>query len=128
MRRVSSAALVPSNRSTPESRSRAPGSGSDEDTAWFAPACWAILGKSDAGGVLAKITGWPESTCRYYVANDPRHRRQPKMDFVRSLFANDQYGELFFRAFMANCRARWWLEFQRNAEIGSRVLDLTKND
>lgn len=99
-----------------------PGCESDADD-WFYNAAQQLLGK-DAGLHLHYITGYPQSSCYAYVTKIKANRRRPPDHFLRKLFHADQ-GEPFHEAFMAGCKAKWWLERQRAAEgaaEGDRLL------
>lgn len=87
----------------------APGSESHPHE-WFYHVALAALGK-DAGFALAKITGYPESSCYAYVAHDRTRRRRPPGHFIRAVI-HSEYGEPFHDAFMAGCAAGWWRERQ----------------
>jgi hypothetical protein len=68
----------------------------------FAVMCRDVLGK-DAGYQLARLTGYPESTCYRYAHGDT----VPPIDFLARLF-NTEVGEPFFEWLMADVDARWW--------------------
>jgi hypothetical protein len=77
---------------------------------WFYLTAQDELGK-DAGLALAKITGYPESSCYAYVAHDKTRRRRPPEHFIRAVI-HSEYGEPFHDAFMAGCAAGWWRDRQ----------------
>ena len=82
-----------------------PGCGSD----WFFDAAITICGKKDPGFQLHLYTGWPLTSCRYFVAHDPEHRRKPSPGFLRALF-HSRYGGPFHRAYMSGCTAPWYVD------------------
>lgn len=95
-----------------------------EDPEWFYDVARDVLGK-DAGLHLHYITGYPESSCYAYTARDATKRRRPPEHFLRKLFHAPQ-GKPFHAAFMHGCAAQWWLEQQRAAEVGRKVLDIAR--
>ena len=100
-----------------------PASGSDRHE-WFYVAARDLLGK-DPGLQLNLLTGYPVSSCSAYVHNEWAKRRRPPEHFIRTAcHLPTERG--FFDAFMAECEAPWWLEFNRCADIGRKVLDLTR--
>lgn len=91
-----------------------PASGCEERD-WFYEAACAICGVKDPGYQLHLFTGWPKSSCRYFVARDPAQRRKVPSEFLRDLFRS-QHGEPFFRAFMHGCDARWFAELVQSEQ------------
>lgn len=89
---------------------------SDSDD-WFYEAAQTLLGK-DAGLHLHYITGYPQSTCYAYVANNPEKRRKPPGPFLRTLFHKPQ-GRPFLFAFMHGCD--WWTDVQCAVRIKSAI-------
>jgi hypothetical protein len=87
-----------------------PGNGFDPDE-WFCPAAITILGKQ-AGLQLHLLTGYPLSSCGYYLARDSDKRRPAPDHLVRKLIHSEQ-GEPWHRAYMHGCKAQWWLNQQR---------------
>jgi hypothetical protein len=81
-----------------------------------------VYGK-DAGLHLHRVTGYPESSCYAYVARDGTKRRRPPEHFGRAIIHQSD-DQRFFDAFMAGCTSPWWIEFQRNAELGRQVRAL----
>jgi len=77
---------------------------------WFYRAACALLGK-DAGYALHKLTGYPESSCYAYVAENPAKRRRPPEHFIRKICHLD---EGFYDAFMDGCAAPWWRARERD--------------
>lgn len=111
-----------------------PESGSHEDVTpasesspheWLYRAAYGLLGK-DAGWQLAQITGYPVTSCRAYVAHDPRGRRRQPDHFSRTLIHSEDGGD-FHRAFMESCGAMWWQQFRDDAELGRQVRELIKD-
>lgn len=91
---------------------------------WFYTAACSLLGK-DPGLQLHLLTGYPVSSCSAYVHNEWSKRRRPPEHFIRAVcHLHDERG--FFDAFMAECAAPWWLDLNRHADIGRKVLDLTR--
>lgn len=88
------------------------GSGNED---WFYDAAIAICGGKDAGYQLHLFTGWPLTSCRYFMLRDPGRRRKPPAEFLRILFRSP-HGEPFFRAFMHGCEARWFAALVRSDE------------
>lgn len=78
---------------------------------WFYDVCLAICGRKDPGYRLHLFTDWPLPSCRKFVAHDPSGRRKPPAELLRALFRS-RHGEPFFNAFMADCVAPWFLEWQ----------------
>jgi hypothetical protein len=95
--------------------------GSDRHEWFYAAAC-SLLGK-DPGLQLNLLTGYPVSSCSAYVHNEWAKRRRPPEHFIRAVCHVEQG---FHSAFMGGCEARWWLDFQHAAEIGRKVLDITR--
>jgi hypothetical protein len=92
---------------------------------WFYATAQKLLGK-DAGFALHIITKYPASTCYAYVTKDEFKRSRPKEHFLRVLFRDEQVGELFHDAFMADCP--WWNRRKREAAIGRQVLEITNRE
>jgi hypothetical protein len=100
-------------------------SGSDRHEWFYAAAC-SLLGK-DPGLQLHLLTGYPVSSCSAYVHNEWPKRRRPPEHFIRTAcHLPNERG--FFDAFMHDCAAPWWLDFNRHADIGRKVLDITKRE
>lgn len=91
---------------------------------WFYRAACALLGK-DPGLQLHILTGYPVSSCSAYAHHDAQKRRRPPEHFIRAICHAEQG---FFDAFMGECHAPWWLELNRSAHIGRKVLDLTRGE
>lgn len=77
---------------------------------WFYRAACALLGK-DAGYALHKLTGYPESSCYAYVAENPAKRRRAPEHFIRKIC---HLHEGFYLAFMEGCEAPWWQTRERD--------------
>lgn len=77
---------------------------------WFYRAACALLGK-DAGYALHKLTGYPESSCYAYVAENPAKRRRPPEHLIRRIC---HIHEGFYLAFMQDCEAPWWQTRERD--------------
>jgi hypothetical protein len=90
------------------------------DSEWFVNATRAILGK-DAGYALHLLTGFEERTCYRYAAGDSK----PPAFFLRAIL-HSKAGEPFLAALMDGSTADWWITRQREAEVGRRVLEITK--
>jgi hypothetical protein len=78
-----------------------------------------VAGK-EAGLHLHYITGYPQSSCAYYVAKDAGKRRAPPTHFARKLIHSD-HGEPFFRAFMEGSTAPWWIDMQRRLRNADKL-------
>ncbi len=85
----------------------------------FAEAARKILGK-DAGGQLCCITDYPSTSCYRYA----RGETPPPLDFLLRVLRSDT-GERFLCALMG--REQWWTEMQRAADVGRKVLEITKS-
>lgn len=88
---------------------------------WFYDAAQDLLGK-DAGLHLHKITGYPESSCYAYTAQNAEKRRRPPEHFLRKLFADADVGESFHARFMATVNAVWWIEHLRTHGVGAAAI------
>src|SRR5262249_26317843 len=97
---------------------------SDNPHEWLYNAARKELGP-DAGLQLSIITGYPESSCYAYMAKDAQKRRRPPGHFERAVI-HSREGAPFFIAYMRNCDAPWWRDFVRAADLGRKVLELTK--
>ncbi len=86
----------------------------------FSELCKSQLGKS-AGDQLSILTGYPRSSCYRYSEG----QTVPPIDFLAKLIASD-VGLEFFLWFVRGCDAQWWTEMQRAAEVGRKVLEITK--
>ncbi len=87
----------------------------------FSELCRTTLGKS-AGDQLSILTGYPRSTCYRYSEGET----VPPIDFLAKLIASD-VGREFFQWFMSGCDAQWWTEMGHAAEVGRKVLEITKS-
>ncbi len=87
----------------------------------FSEMCKSALGKS-AGDQLSVLTGYPRSTCYRYADG----QTVPPIDFLARLFASD-VGQEFFLWLMWDCDAQWWTEMRHAADVGRKVLDITRN-
>ena len=87
---------------------------------FFASVCSTIYGK-DAGLALSLATGVPERSCYRYANGD----RDVPVLVLRAVLHSD-HGEPFLLALMDGCRAEWWLEYRRAADVGRKVLEITK--
>ncbi len=85
----------------------------------FAEIAKKILGK-DAGGQLCCITDYPSTSCYRYA----RGETPPPLDFLLRVLRSDA-GEQFLCALMG--KEQWWIEMQRAAEVGRKVLEITKS-
>ena len=101
-----------------------PGSGTDDDD-WFYAVAVAVFGNKETGGLLHLATGWPRTSCYAFVAKEREQRRKPSPQFLRILFRSD-HGRPFRDAFMAGCEAAWWVEEQRAADVGRKVIALVE--
>jgi hypothetical protein len=95
--------------------------GSDD---WFYGCATAVFGNKETGQLLHLATGWPRTSCYAFVTRDPGQRRKPPVEFLRILFRSD-HGAPFHDAFMDGCNAAWWLDREREAEVGRKVLAIT---
>jgi hypothetical protein len=86
-----------------------------EDRGWFYDAALQICGTKDPGYQLHLFTGWPLTSCRYFMLRDADQRRKPSPEFLRILIRS-RHGEPFFRAFMHGCDARWFTDLVRSEE------------
>lgn len=92
---------------------------------WFYRAACGLLGK-DAGYALHKLTGYPESSCYAYVAENPAKRRRAPEHFIRKIC---HLHEGFYLAFMQGCDTPWWLSRERDridATIFRNAIDQVK--
>lgn len=83
------------------------------DSEWFSRACAAILGK-DAGLALHLLTDVPERSCYRYASGE---RELPSL-VLRAILHSEQGGP-FLAAFMAECKAAWWIELQTHTRMGA---------
>jgi hypothetical protein len=89
-------------------------SGSNRD-AWFFEAAQDLLGK-DAGYLLHRISGYPESSCYAYTTKKADKRRPVPEHLLRNLIHSEQ-GEPWHNAFMHGCKAKWWLARERERQL-----------
>lgn len=94
----------------------------NESWLWFSETCIEQWG-DNAPADLKFWTGYPERSCYRYTSGD----RAAPLDVFRKIVRSDQ-GEPFLRALMDGCQSEWWLEFQHAAEVGAKVLEITKRD
>lgn len=87
---------------------------------FFASVCKTIFGK-DAGLALSLATGVPERSCYRYASGE---REVPVM--VLRAILHSRQGEPFLAALMDGCTAEWWIEYQRAANVGRKVLEITE--
>lgn len=89
-----------------------------------------MLGK-EPGVALHYIVGddFPASTCAKYVSKTEASRRQPPGHLIRRLLQSE-HGRQWLFAIMDGCQSEWWIEFQRNEELGRatfvKIEEITK--
>ncbi len=96
-----------------------------DECGWFSALARSVLGGNKPGTALHYITGVDERSCQRYVKT--RDGVEPKAYFLR-LILHSKQGAPFFAALMHGCTAPWWLDLQREAEIGRKVLEITKRN
>jgi hypothetical protein len=101
-----------------------PECGTDDEEHWFFNVCVAVFGPKETGWHLHHVTGWPRTSCYAMVARDPEQRRKPPAEFLRLLFRTPQ-GAPFHAAYMHGNVAKWWLDREREADVGRQILQIT---
>jgi len=93
---------------------------------WFALLCrhlWSTNAPKDLEFTLARA-GHQRSdrTCRAWTAGDS----PPPINIGAMLLRDDDVGRRVLDYVMRDCTAPWWVEFNRHADFGRKVLELTK--
>lgn len=92
-----------------------------DDENWFSEASQGIY-KHKRGTQLYQITLLgDERLCQRYAAGHVK----PPAYFLRKLLRSP-HGRQWLLAAMDGCQSEWWLEFQHAAEVGVKVLEITK--
>ncbi len=92
----------------------------DVDAEWFTRAARQLYARK-GGTELHFLTDYDERLCQKYVAGSVK----PSAYFLRTL-QRGPHGEQWLNAIMAGSNAQWWLDLQRDAEIGRKVREITK--
>lgn len=93
---------------------------------WFAVMCrqlWGANASKDLEYALQRNDHIrSDRTCRAWAAGDS----PPPVNILLMLQRDHQCGKSVLDYVMAECSAPWWLDLNRHADIGRKVLELTK--